>query len=80
MSYQTTGTSTSRGGMQLFETKSASTSTHLSRRELMTPDEIMRLNASLEILLRQGAAPAIAAKVRYYDGPEFRDLFNPASV
>ena len=80
MSYQTTGTSTSRGGMQLFETKSTSTTAHLSRRELMTPDEIMRLDSGLEILLRQGAAPAIAAKVRYYDGPEFRGLFGGASV
>jgi type IV secretion system protein VirD4 len=80
MTYQTTGTSTSRGAMQFFETKSSSTSTHLSRRELMTPDEIMRLDSSLEILLRQGAAPAIAAKVRYYDGPEFRGLFTAASV
>jgi type IV secretion system protein VirD4 len=76
MSYQTTGTSTSRGGIKLFETKSTSTTAHLSRRELMTPDEIMRLDSGLEILLRQGAAPAIAAKVRYYDGPEFRGLFS----
>jgi type IV secretion system protein VirD4 len=80
MSYQTAGTSTSRGAMQMFETKSTSTSTHFSRRELMTPDEIMRLDSSLEILLSQGAAPAIAAKVRYYDGPEFRGLFTAASV
>jgi type IV secretion system protein VirD4 len=76
MSYQTTGTSTSRGGMQLFETKSASVSTHLSRRELMTPDEIMRLDSSLEILLRQGEAPVIAAKIRYFDDPAFRNLAN----
>jgi type IV secretion system protein VirD4 len=80
MTYQTAGTSTSRGAMQMFETKSTSTSTHLSRRELMTPDEIMRLDSSLEILLSHGAAPAIAAKVRYYDGPEFRGLFTAASV
>lgn len=78
MSYQTTGTSTSRGGMQLFETKSSSTSTHLSRRELMTPDEIMRLDSNLEILLRQGQAPVIAAKVRFYADGEFRGLFSPA--
>jgi type IV secretion system protein VirD4 len=76
MTYQTTGTSTSRGRMQLFETKSASTSTHLSRRELMTPDEIMRLDSSLEILLRQGEAPVIAAKIRYFDDPAFRNLAN----
>jgi type IV secretion system protein VirD4 len=76
MTYQTTGTSTSRGGMQLFETKSASVSTHLSRRELMTPDELMRLDSSLEILLRQGEAPVIAAKIRYFDDPAFRNLAN----
>ena len=75
MSYQTTGTSTSRGGMQLFETKSTSTTAHLSRRELMTPDEIIRLDSSLEILLRQGEAPVIAAKVRYYDDAAFRGLY-----
>jgi type IV secretion system protein VirD4 len=76
MSYQTTGTSTSRGGMQLFETKSASVSSHLSRRELMTPDEIMRLDSSLEILLRQGEAPVIAAKIRYFLDREFWGLFE----
>ena len=78
LAYQTTGTSTSRGGMQLFETKSTSTTAHLSRRELMTPDEIMRLDSSLEILLRQGAAPVIAAKVRYFQEQEFRDIFDLA--
>lgn len=35
----------------------------------------MILRAKSAILLRQGAAPAIAAKVRYYDGAEFRGLF-----
>ena len=63
MTYQTTGTSTSSGLMQPFETKSASTTTHLSRRALLTPDEIMRLESSLEILLRPGSAPTIAGKV-----------------
>jgi len=75
IAYQTKGTSTSRTPMRLFDTTSTSTSDHLTRRDLMTPDEIMRLDSSLEILLRQGAAPAIAAKVRYYDGPEFRGMF-----
>jgi type IV secretion system protein VirD4 len=77
MAYQTTGTSTSRGPLQFFNTKSASTTAHLSRRDLMTPDEIMRLDSTLEILLRQGEAPVIAAKIRYYEDPEFRGLFNP---
>jgi type IV secretion system protein VirD4 len=75
MTYQTAGTGASRGGIQVFGTKSASTSTHLSRRDLMTPDEIMRLDSSLEILLRQGEAPVIAAKVRYFADPAFRGLY-----
>ena len=58
--------------MQLFETNSTSTTAHLSRRELMTPDEIMRPDSSLEILLCQGEAPVIVAKVRYFADGEFR--------
>jgi type IV secretion system protein VirD4 len=50
----------------------------VSRRELMTPDEIMRLDSNLEILLRQGQAPVIAAKVRFYADGDFRGLFSPA--
>jgi hypothetical protein len=76
MSDQTTRTSTSRGEMQVFETKSASPSTRLSRRELMTLDEIMRLGSSMEILLRQGEAPVIVAKVRYYMESEFKGLLE----
>jgi type IV secretion system protein VirD4 len=42
----------------------------------MTPDEIMRLDSSLEILLRQGEAPVIAAKIRYFEEQEFSRLFD----
>jgi type IV secretory pathway TraG/TraD family ATPase VirD4 len=35
----------------------------------------MRLGAGLEILLRQGEAPVIAAKIRYFDDPAFRGLY-----
>ena len=35
------------------------------------PDEIMRPDAGLEILQRQGEAPVIAAKTRYFDDPAF---------
>jgi type IV secretory pathway TraG/TraD family ATPase VirD4 len=35
----------------------------------------MRLDANLEILLRQGQAPVAARKVRYYSDPEFTGLF-----
>ncbi|WP_082765288.1 MULTISPECIES: type IV secretory system conjugative DNA transfer family protein [unclassified Phenylobacterium] len=55
---------------------STSTAAHLAKRELLTPDEVMRLGAALEILLRQGQAPVIARKVRYYDDEEFQRLYS----
>lgn len=78
MAYQTAGTSVSKGpGPFLFSqtTNSTSTADHLTRRELLTPDEVMRLDSSLEILLRQGQAPVAAQKVRYYVDREFAGLF-----
>ena len=46
------------------------------RRDLLTPDEVMRLPAGAMLLLRQGAAPILAGKVRYFADPEFRGLFD----
>jgi len=79
VAYQTTGTSVSKSpGRFLLDqtTTGASTSVHLTRRDLLTPDEVMRLDASLEILLPQGQAPVIARKVRYFADPEFQGLFQ----
>lgn len=79
MSYQTAGASVSKGpGPLLFPAKTTSTSTanHLAKRELLTPDEVMRLDGSLEILLRQGQAPVCARKVRYYADREFAGRFD----
>lgn len=72
MAYQTAGSSVSRGGpFSIQTTTSNSINNHLTRRDLLTPDEVMRLDANLEILLRPGAAPVAARKVRYYADPEF---------
>ena len=79
VAYETSGTNVSRGPNQFFSTHGSSTSTHLARRELMTPDEVMRLHPSLEILLRPGEAPVVAQKVRYYADPEFQGLFTVAT-
>lgn len=54
-----------------------SSSEHISARDLINPDEIMRLPANEMILLRQGQRPAIAAKLRDFDDPEFRGLYDP---
>ncbi|MBV9997472.1 MAG: type IV secretory system conjugative DNA transfer family protein [Caulobacteraceae bacterium] len=81
MAYQTAGASVSKGPGPFFwpqTTTSTSTANHLTRRELLTPDEVMRLDANLEILLRQGAAPMAARKVRYYADAEFQHLFTAA--
>lgn len=59
-------------------TTSTSTADHLTRRDLLTPDEVMRLDASLEILLRQGQSPVAAQKVRYYADREFAGLLQSA--
>lgn len=77
-SYQTAGTSVSKSPGRFFfsdTTTSTSTADHLTRRELLTPDEVMRLDSSLEILLRQGQAPVAAQKVRYYAERDFEGLF-----
>ena len=54
-----------------------STSEHVTGRELLTPDEIMQLPSSLQLLRLQGMPPVLAQKLRYYADPEFADLFVP---
>jgi len=57
-------------------TRSQGTATHLVRRDLLTPDEVMRLPAGTMLLFRQGAYPILAGKVRYFADPEFQGLFD----
>lgn len=55
---------------------SITSSEHVVARDLMTPDEIMRLPDEAMILLNRGQRPALARKIRYYADPEFRTLFD----
>lgn len=55
-----------------------SSSEHISARDLINADEIMRLPADQMILLRQGQRPAWVRKIRYHDDNEFRGLFDRA--
>jgi len=67
-----------------YETKSykprepsqANLSEHVAGRELMTPDEIMRIAPHLQLLRAQGKPPIIAEKLRYYADPEFRPVLD----
>ncbi|MDL2410886.1 type IV secretory system conjugative DNA transfer family protein [Rhizobium calliandrae] len=56
----------------------SSTSEHIAARDLINPDEVMRLPSDQMILLRQGQRPALVRKLRYYDDPEFKALFDPS--
>ena len=46
------------------------------RRDLLTPDEVMRLDDSMMLVLRPGSDPLVAGKVRHYADDEFRGLFD----
>ncbi|MBP1862183.1 type IV secretory system conjugative DNA transfer family protein [Rhizobium herbae] len=55
----------------------SSSSEHISARDLINADEIMRLPEDKMILLRQGQRPAWVRKLRYYADPEFKGAFDP---
>lgn len=57
---------------------SITSSEPISARNLITPDEIMRLPDKAMILLNRGQRPALARKIRYYVDPEFRTHFDPS--
>ncbi|HVT19578.1 MAG TPA: type IV secretory system conjugative DNA transfer family protein [Thermoanaerobaculia bacterium] len=46
-------------------------------RPLLTPDEVMRLDAGQELLFLSGAEPLLVDRVNYLLDPEFRHLFAP---
>ncbi len=54
-----------------------SSSEHISARDLINADEIMRLPEDRMILLRQGQRPAWVQKLRYYADAEFKGAFDP---
>ncbi|MBO0140229.1 type IV secretory system conjugative DNA transfer family protein [Agrobacterium sp. Ap1] len=49
---------------------------HISARDLINPDEIMRLVADRMILLRYGQRLVRAKKLRYFEDVEFRGMFG----
>lgn len=70
--YYTSGQTVSHAPGQFFATHGSSTNLNLARRDLATPDEVMRMDGDSLILLRPGANPTVARKVRYYADAEFR--------
>jgi type IV secretion system protein VirD4 len=76
--FETSGRSESRQGLFGTRTKSRSTSSHVTGRRLMNPDEIMRLSGDDLVLMIQGKKPLIAQKVRYFEEAEFKGLADAA--
>lgn len=52
----------------------AATTYNVTARDLMTPDEIMRIPAHVQLLRLQGKPVMLAKKLRYFADPEFGGL------
>lgn len=81
--YVTQGQSTNSGASWSLQGGSRSSgegatwSEQQVRRDLLTPDEVLRLADHLMILIRPGRDPLVVGKVRHYADPEFAGLFDP---
>jgi len=49
---------------------------HFTRRDLLTPDEVMRLDANWKSCRARARRPMAASKARYYADPEFPGRFE----
>jgi len=54
----------------------ATTTLHIAARDLMTPDEIMQIDPSVQLLRVQGKPVMIARKLRYFADREFDGLYR----
>ena len=73
---RTIGKTDTRYTTQSWSEGKTSSSEHVSGRDLINADEIMRLPPDTMILLLQGERPAWVKKLRYYADPEFRGEFD----
>lgn len=71
-----TGQSRSMQGGSTSSGHGRSWSEQRVRRDLLTPDEVMRLPDDLMLVLRPGRDPLVAGKVRHFADPEFSGLFD----
>lgn len=80
--FYTSGTTDSSGsswggqGGSSQSSSGTSSTLNYAKRDLLTPDEVMRLPDHVMILLRPGRSPLQVSKVRYYAEGEFQGLFD----
>jgi type IV secretion system protein VirD4 len=74
--YETRSRSQTHPGLlsQAESSRSTSETEHLARRPLLMPDEVRRMDPDLAILLKAGAPPILARKLRYFADTEFQAL------
>ncbi len=72
-----TGSTTSLKGGSSSYGEGESWSEQRVGRDLLTPDEVMRLADHLMLILRPGRDPLVASKIRHYADPEFKGLHDP---
>jgi type IV secretion system protein VirD4 len=58
--------------------RSLSKTQHLAARNLMDPNEIMKLAPDTLLLMRIGESPLIVKKLRYFADKEFAGVFDAA--
>ena len=58
--------------------RTVSTTQHLAARNLMDPNEIMKLKPDTLLLMRVGEHPLLVRKLRYYTDNEFAGMFDAA--
>ncbi|MBT0177979.1 type IV secretory system conjugative DNA transfer family protein, partial [Listeria seeligeri] len=71
------GTGISGGGGSLNRGKSSGTSQQFAGRELLTPDEVMRLGPEKPIVLVRGERPYLLDRLNYLTDAEYAGLFDP---
>ena len=54
----------------------ATTTHHIAARDLMTPDEVMQIDPSVQLLRVQSKPVIIARKLRYFADKEFDRLYR----
>ena len=77
ISYETGGQS-QKDVMLKDPERSLSKTQHLATRNLMDPNEIMKLAPDTLLLMRVGESPLIVKKLRYFADKEFTGLFDAA--
>ncbi|GAA4344068.1 hypothetical protein GCM10023144_47470 [Pigmentiphaga soli] len=71
------GSGLSAGGGSMNRGKSTGTSQQFTGRELLTPDEVMRLGPEKPIVLVRGERPYLLDRLNYLTDAEYAGLFDP---